>query len=170
MKHPTSLEPSPERHQHDRVTRAADQIVDASGAIGQPWRAEGLLARLERHGDIGPRERMAGEEFARLFQLAALDPLRAADMGPRPPTSIFGGPQRSLWARDQINLALDALGGLHSPCGTCAWFVLGLELSMRDWALREGWGGRPIRPEVAKGTLLGTLGVLAKYFGIRETC
>jgi len=161
-------DPSPSRRQHDRVTRDEEQIADADGAIGQPWRVEGLLARLERHGDIGPRERMAGEEFGRLFHMAALDPLRAADMLHRIPTSIFGGPQRSLGARDQINLALDALGGLHSACGTCAWFVLGLGLSMRDWALRQGWGGRPLRPEVAKGTLIGTLGVLARHFGLRE--
>jgi hypothetical protein len=157
--------PLPERLQHDRITRDNDQVADAAGAIGQPWRVEGLLARLERHGDIGPRERMAGEEFGRLFQLAALDPLRAADMGQRVQAQT-GGPHNSAWAHGKLNLALDALGGLHSPCGTCAWFILGLELSMRDWALREGWGGRPIRPEVAKGTLLGTLGVLAKHFGV----
>lgn len=158
-------EPLPERLQHDRITRAVEQIADAAGAIGLPWRVEGLLARLERHGDIGLRERMAGEEFGRLFQLAALDPLRAADMCQRIPAPV-SGPHRSVLARDRINLALDALGGIHSPCGTCAWFVLGLELSMRDWALREGWGGRSMRPEVAKGTLIGTLGVLAKHFGV----
>lgn len=157
---------TPERRQHDRVTRAADQVADAAGAIGSPWRVEGLLARLERHGDIGVRERMAGEEFRRLFHLAALDPLRAADMGQRMPTSIFGEPHSSARAHTRLNLALDVLGGLHSPCGTCAWFVLGLDLSMRDWALREGWGSRPLRPEVAKGTLIGTLGVLAKHFGV----
>jgi len=39
-------------------------------------------------------------------------------------------------------------------------------LSMREWAMREGWGGRPLREEVAKGTLVGALGVLAKHFGV----
>jgi hypothetical protein len=32
--------------------------------------------------------------------------------------------------------------------------------------LREGWSGRPLREEVAKGILLGALGVLAEHFGL----
>jgi hypothetical protein len=155
-------DPLPERRQHDRVTREAQTLVDAGGNIGLPWRVEGLLAKLERHGAIGPKERHAGEEFGRLFQLAALDPLRAADMLqrlPRPASPAIG----SAFAQRRINLALDALGGLHSPCGACAWFVLGLDMSMREWALRQGWVGKPIREEVAKGVLLGTLGALANH-------
>ena len=154
--------PLPERLQHDRVTREAATIADVVGAIGLPWRVEGLLAKLERHGHIGARERQAGEEFGRLFQLAALDPLRAADMLqrlPRPASPAIG----SAFAQRRINLALDALGGLHSPCGACAWFVLGLDMSMREWALRQGWAGKPLREEVAKGVLLGTLGTLANH-------
>jgi hypothetical protein len=73
-------------------------------------------------------------------------------------------PHGSEWARRRINAALDALGGHMSPCGSCAWFVLGQEMSIRAWAIREKWGGRPIREEVAKGTLIGTLGVLARHF------
>lgn len=158
----TSVGPLPERLQHDRVTRDLETLPDADGAIGLPWRVEGLLAKLERHGHIGARERQAGEEFGRLFQLAALDPLRAADMLlrlPRPASPAIG----SAFAQRRINLALDALGGLHSPCGACAWFVLGLDMSMREWALRQGWAGKPLREEVAKGVLLGTLGTLATH-------
>ena len=157
--------PLPERLQHDRVTRDEQQLADAEGNIGLPWRVEGLLHRLERHGDIGPRERLAGEEFARLFHHAQMAPLRAGDMLTplhRPAAPAIG----TAFAQRNLNLAFDALGGLDSPCGACAWFVLGLELSMRDWALREGWAGRAIRQEVAKGVLLGTLGTLAKHFGV----
>ena len=156
-------EPSPERRQHDRITRAPEQVADADGAIGSPWRAEGLLARLERHGDIGHRERAAGDEFGRLFQLAHLDPLRAADMSTplqRPGTPALSGAN----ARAEIHRALDSLGGLHSPAGCAAWFVLGCELSLRQWALREGWAGRPLREPVAKGILLAALGTLARHF------
>ena len=158
--------PLPERLQHDRVTRDEQQLADAEGNIGLPWRVESLLERLERHGDIGHRERLAGEEFQRLFRLAHLDPLRAGNMmesvhhpGARPGIN-------AAFAQRQVNLSLDAIGGLDSPCGACAWFVLGVELSMRDWAMRKGWAGKPIRQEVAKGVLLGTLGSLAKHFGL----
>ena len=157
--------PLPERLQHDRITRETETIADAVGAIGMPWRVEGLLGRLERHGHIGARERHAGEEFARLFQLAHMDPLRAADIV-REGRGNSAGPHGSERARRRIIAAMDALGGHGSPCATAAWFVLGCELSMREWAMREGWGGRPLREEVAKGTLVGALGVLAKHFGV----
>jgi len=158
--------PLPERHQHDRVTRDATTVADTLGAIGLPFRVEGLLGRLERHGDITAGQRHAGEEFGRLFALAHLDPIRAADLlrGERGGAASTGhGSER---ARRRISAALAALGGHGSPCGSAAWFILGCELSMREWAMREGWGGRPLRPEVAKGTLLGALGVLAKHFGV----
>lgn len=158
------LSPSPERLQHDRITRDTVQIADAAGGIGQPYRVEGLLGRLERHGDIGPAERLAGEKFSELFRAAHLEPLHAADMARRSHTEPAGEPN-GVSAREGVNRALDALGGLHSACGTCAWMVLGCEMSLAAWARREGWGGRPINGHVAKGTLLGALGVLSRHFG-----
>jgi len=159
------IRPSRYRRQHNRVRRVETQIADVDGEIGDPFVAEGLLGRLERNGDIGSRERHAGEEFGRLFQLAHLDPLRAAVIV-REGRGNGAGPHGSERARRRIIAAMDALGGHGSPCATAAWFVLGCELSMREWAMREGWGGRPLREEVAKGTLVGALGVLAKHFGV----
>jgi len=159
--------PTPERQQHDRVTRDSETLADSDGGIGLPWRAESMLERLERNGDIGARERQAGEEFSRLFQLAHLDPLRASDVvrGER----ILAGqgePHGSDRARRRVLAAIDALGGQSSPCGTCAWFVLGCEFTLNAWARREGWGGRCLSQATAKGTLLGALGVLARHFGL----
>ncbi|HJQ56438.1 MAG TPA: hypothetical protein VJ890_06005 [Vineibacter sp.] len=158
--------PTPERQQHNRITREADQVMDSDGGIGLPWRAESMLERMERNGDISHRERHAGEEFGRLFQLAHLDPLRSADARREGAGTKPDEPHGSERARRRVIAALDALGGQSSPCGTCAWFVLGCELSIRAWALREGWGGKPLSPHTAKGTLLGALGVLARHFGM----
>jgi len=158
--------PTPERLAHDRIAQATDTIADADGSIGQPWLVESMLQRMYRRGDIGPPEWRAGEEFARLFRRAHLDPLKATDMGRDSLRSQIGGPHGSDRARRRVMAALDALGGQASPCGSCAWFVLGCEFSVRQWALREGWGGKPLSETVAKGTLLGTLGVLAKHFGL----
>ena len=162
-----SFGPTPERQQHDRVTRDSETLADSDGGIGLPFRAESMLERMERNGDIGSRERHAGEEFARLFHLAHLDPLRASDFagGER----ILAGkaePHGSDRARRRVVAALDALGGPSSPCGSAAWFILGCEFSVRAWALREGWGGKPLPQKVAKGTLIGALGVLARHFGL----
>jgi hypothetical protein len=161
----TDAAPSAERLSHDRIERASEQIADALGSIGLPWKVEGPLARLERSGAIGARERVAGETFQRLFRIAALDPLHAAGMAHRS-HAVTEEALTGVWARERVNRALDALGGLGSPCGSCAWFVLGMQLSVREWAMREGWGGRPVSPHVAKGTLCGTLGVLVRHFGL----
>ena len=39
---------------------------------------------------------------------------------------------------------MDALGGDDSPAGSCVWFVVGLEMAVREWAARSGWSGRPV--------------------------
>jgi len=158
------IEPSPQRRQHDRISRDAAQLADSAGLIGVPWRAEGLLARLERHGDIGRRERSAGELFAELFHLAHLDPLRAADMGQRT-LSATTGVHSSERARQRIGAALDTLGGLDSLCGSCAWHIVGAEMTLAEWALRQRWAGKRIMPTTAKGVLLATLSQLSRHFG-----
>ena len=43
-----------------------------------------------------------------------------------------------------------------------------MQTSIREWALRQGWGGRPVRQESAQGILVAALGVLAKHYGIRD--
>jgi hypothetical protein len=60
-----------------------------------------------------------------------------------------------------VHQAMGALGGLSSPGGSCVWHVVGLQRSMREWAMRQGWGGRPVRQDQAQGILLAALGVLA---------
>ena len=155
----------PERLQHGRVERARETLADASGGIGRPYLAEGLLGTLERRGQIGPEQRLAGEQFAEWFRLAALDPLRAADMGQRIPSGMPASGVAIEHARRRVNAALDACGGMGSPCGCACWYILGLELSVAEFARREGWAGRPMRHETAKHLLVGALSVLAVHFG-----
>lgn len=35
----------------------------------------------------------------------------------------------------------------------------------REWAIRQGWGGRPVDQKEAKGILVAALGVLGRHFG-----
>jgi hypothetical protein len=56
--------------------------------------------------------------------------------------------------------------GANSPAGSCAWHVLGCGRSVREWALRQGWGGRPVRQEQAQGMLVAALGLLAVHYGL----
>jgi hypothetical protein len=157
-------EPSSERRQHNRITRDDRQLADAAGLIGNPWRVEGLLARLERHGNISRRQRAAGDQFAVLFQLAHLDPLRAGDMGQRIVVQTRAGAHSSERARRRVVEALDALGGISGELGCCAWYVIGCEMPLAEWIRRQEWAGKPVGPQVAKGLLIGTLTVLARHF------
>jgi hypothetical protein len=68
-----------------------------------------------------------------------------------------------------VSKSLQASGGLSSPAGSCVWHVVGLQHSVREWAMRQGWGGRPVRQEQAQGILIAALGMVAAHFGYVET-
>jgi hypothetical protein len=46
--------------------------------------------------------------------------------------------------------------------------VAGHGCSIREWALRQGWGGRAVRVEQAQGILVAALGVLAGTYGYQR--
>ena len=100
---------------------------------------------------------------------ATIRPLHAADAaaGRRTAPGILTDAQ--LDARRRVGNALDALGGLGSPAGSCVWHVVGLQRSIREWAMRQGWAARPVRVEQAQGILVAALGVLARRYGYRRS-
>jgi hypothetical protein len=63
----------------------------------------------------------------------------------------------------------EALGGNSRSAGSCVWHVVGLQRSVREWAIRQGWGGRPVRQEQAHGILIAALGMLAAHSGYKLT-
>jgi hypothetical protein len=71
--------------------------------------------------------------------------------------------ERQLDARRRVHKSLEALGGISSPAGSCVWHVVGLQRSVREWVIRQGWGGRPVRQEQAQGILVAALGMLATH-------
>lgn len=94
--------------------------------------------------------------------------LRIPGCGPSDQLEL-GLTERQIEARRQLHEAIAAVGGLGSPAGSCVWHVLGCERSVREWAQREGWGGRPIGHAQAQGILIATLGVLAQFYGPNST-
>jgi hypothetical protein len=63
---------------------------------------------------------------------------------------------------------MQALGGISGPTGSCVWHIVGLQRSVRERAIRQGWNGRPVRHEQAQGILVAALGMLAAHFGYGE--
>jgi hypothetical protein len=142
---------------------------DPDGRIVVHHRTVDTLGKMLRAGTIDEAMHDAAKDFQADFIVASLDPLRALPIlrvpgtGREPDMS-----ERQLHAKRRVHEAMQALGGLSSPAGSCAWHVVGLQRSVREWALRQGWGGRPVRQEQAQGILVAALGMLAAHVGHGE--
>lgn len=161
------LEPTRERRAQGPIERLVAPIEDTRGEWSRPLHAVDTLTAMLREGSIGAPERAAGLRFHDLFRLAHLDGLFASDttrLGVILANGSNGrGVEGNEMARLQILSALDALGGIQSPGGSCAWYVLGCELPLTRWAV-QGWAGRRVSRLAASGVLITDLGILRAYF------
>lgn len=136
---------------------------DPDGRIVVHHRTVDSLGKMLKTGTISQEMFDVAQDFQASFIIANLDTLRALPIlrvpgsGRDPDLN-----ERQLHARWRVDKTLAALGGIGSPAGSCVWHVVGLQQSIREWALRQGWGGRPVRQEQAQGILVAALGVLAK--------
>lgn len=140
--------------------------ADPDGRPVVHHRVVDTLGRMLKAGTITAGMHDAARDFQASFTIASYDP-------PVCPTldRLGGAGSRAdltdlqLDARRRVMLSLDVLGGLGSPAGDCVWHVVGLQCSIREWAMRKGWGGKPIGEKQAQGILIAALGVLAAYYG-----
>jgi hypothetical protein len=143
--------------------------VGPDGRVVTHHRLVDSLARMLKSGTINEAMHDAARDFQAAFTIANLDPIRAAPLVRVP--GAGGKPdlnERQIDARRQVHEAMQALGGIGSPAGSCVWHVVGLQRSVREWAIRQGWGGRPVRQEQAQGILIAALGMLAARLGYGE--
>jgi hypothetical protein len=142
---------------------------DPDGRIVYHHRTVDTLGKMLGAGTITAEMHDAAKDFEAAFIVANLDPLRALPILRVPGTGREQDlNERQLHARRRVHTALQALGGISSPAGSCVWHVVGLQHSVREWAIRQGWNGRPVRQEQAQGILVAALGVLATHFGYGE--
>jgi hypothetical protein len=142
---------------------------DPDGRIVVHHRTVDTLGKMLRAGTITPEMHDAAKDFQAAFIIANLDPIRALPMLRVPGTGREPDlNERQVDARRRVHEALQALGGLSSPAGSCVWHVVGLQRSVRELGVRQGWGGRLVRPEQAQGMLIAALGMLAVHFGSGE--
>ena len=139
---------------------------DPEGRIVYHHRTVDTLGKMLKAGTITHEMHDVAQNFRAAFIVASLDQLRALPILRVPGTGREPDlNERQLHARHRVHNALEALGGLSSPAGSCVWHVVGLQRSVREWAIRQGWGGRPVRQEQAQGILIAALGMLARHFG-----
>ncbi len=144
--------------------------ADPDGRPVVHHRTVDTLGIMLRAGTITKAMHDAARDFQAQFTIARFDVVRCMPLV-RVPSG--GGPgdltDAQVDARRRLGKALDALGGLGSPAGSCVWHVVGLQRSIREWAMRQGWGGRPVRVEQAQGILVAALGVLAGWYGYERS-
>jgi hypothetical protein len=154
------------------LEQAAFVVRDRRHTYGQPrdlfeqiakrWSFVLGLGKMLRAGTISQEMHDAARAFQTSFAIANLDPIRTTPFLRVP--GAGGEPdlnERQLDARRRVHAALQALGGINSPAGSCLWHVAGCGCSIREWAIRRGWSGRSVRQEQAQGILIAALGVLA---------
>ena len=143
--------------------------ADPDGRPVLRHRVVNTLGKMLRAGTITPEMHDAAKDFQAAFIVANLDPLRALPILRVPGTGREPElNERQLDARRRVHEVLQALGGISSPAGSCMWHVVGLQRSVREWAMQQGWSGRPVRQEQAQGILVAALGVLAAHYGYSE--
>ena len=131
------------------------------------YRTVDTLALMLRNGSITGAMHDAGQQFSQDFARAF-----ASGVASSRPDGLSAGTapgqmmiERNAGAARAVRDALDAVGGSGSPAGSALWYVAGLQMSIRDWALRDGWNGKRVEKSEAKGILVAALGVLARYYG-----
>ena len=161
-----ALGPSKWRLQHGGFSEPVREADPDTGVPVQHRRAVDTLGRMLANGSITPQMHEAGCIFRTLFRSAAIDSMSTSQLIRLPGSTADRLSNRQLDARRRLLEALDALGGHDSPAGSCIWFVVGLEMSVREWAARRGWSGRQVPQPIAGGMLVAGLGILAMHFGL----
>jgi hypothetical protein len=159
-------QPTKWRLQHGGFTAPVREADPDTGSTVVHRRAVDTLGMMLANGTITQEMHDAGGYFRTLFRRAALDGMPRSQLMRLSGKAAADPSDRTIDARRRIAEALDLLGGHDSAAGSCAWYVLGLETSVREWAMRQGWGGRPVAPPQAQGMLVATLSVLAGHFGL----
>jgi len=157
--------PSLWRQQHDPVTAPIRGSDPETGRPVTHRRMVDTLGQMLANGSISPAMHDAGCTFRSQFRAAMLDGMRVSAL-----VRVSGGSgdTSTEWqaaARGRIADALALFGGGDSACGSCLWHVVGMECSVREWAGRQGWGGRSIHHVQGQGILVAALNVLAVHYG-----
>ncbi len=131
------------------------------------YRTVDTLALMLRNGSITGAMHDAGQQFSQDFARAFASGVASSRLDGLPAGTTPGQMmvEKNAGAARAVRDALEAVGGSGSPAGSALWYVAGLQMSIRDWAQREGWNGRRQDRDEAKGYLVAALGVLARYYG-----
>ena len=152
-------------HRQDDVLEPVYE-ADPDGRPVVHHRTVDTLGIMLRAGTITKDMHDAARDFQAQFTIARFDVVRlhAARCDCRAAAAAAISPtRRSTPAAASARHWTRSAGSAARPA-SCVWHVVGLQRSIREWAMRQGWGGRPVRVEQAQGILVAALGVLAGHY------
>ena len=158
--------PSRWRLQHGAVSEPLRGQDPETGRPATQRRMVDTLGQMLTNGSITPAMHEAGCMFRTQFRAAMLDSIRVSALIRVSGGSDDGPTEYQAAARRRVAEALSLFGGTDTACGSCLWHVVGLEGSVREWAGRQGWCGRPINHVQGQGILVAALNVLAVHYGL----
>ena len=132
---------------HGSSRRELEEVreVDPDGRIVVHHRTRRFARSMRKSGAIDAGHVRRSTRLPGRLHVANLDPLRALSILRVPGTGREPDlNERQLDARRRVHAAMRVLGGIASPAGSCVWHVVGLQRSVREWAMRQGWCGRPV--------------------------
>lgn len=156
--------PSRWRLQHAAVSELIRSQDPETGRPATQRRMVDSLGLMLANGSITPAMHEAGSMFRTQFRAAMLDSIRVSALVRVSGGGDDGPTERQSAARHRVADALAMFGGADTACGSCLWHVVGMECSVREWAGRQGWGGRPINHVQGQGILVAALSVLAVHY------
>ena len=162
---PRAVTRAPVIQHHDDILEPIYE-ADPDGRPVVHHRVVDTIGRMLRAGNITREMCDAARDFAATFTIARFDPVVCMSLDRLPGSSNLADlTDAQVDARRRVGEAIDALGGLGSPADGCVWHVVGMQRSIREWSMRQGWGGRPIGEKQAHGILVAALGMLARHYG-----
>ena len=164
--HDDLAKPTKWRLQHGGFSEPIREADPETRSPVQHRRAVDTLGVMLANNTITREMHDAGAQFRIHFRVAALDGMRTSQLLRMPGGNAVPLNEHQASARARVASVLDALGGSDSAAGSCVWHVVGLECSVREWAMRQGWGGRTVPATQAQGMLVAALSVLAAHYGL----
>lgn len=158
--------PTKWRLQHGGLGEPVHHADPATGAPVVHHRAVDTLGLMLANGTISPEMFEAAAMFRAKFRTAALDGIHVMPVLRISGNTGDGLTEHQMASRERVAAAIMALGGFDSAAGSVVWHVVGLESSVREWAMRQGWGGRRVAPPHAQGMLVAALSTLAGHYGL----
>ncbi|QDO99092.1 hypothetical protein FNB15_18255 [Ferrovibrio terrae] len=148
------------RAKHATTTAVIYELVPGT-TRNEARTAEVVIGDLDimfNKGQITAAQLAIAKRFRNEFDLAHLDPLRAADLGRLPGGKASNTSERIQRAKDFVWECLQTVGGASSQPGIALWYLVGAGHSQRETARRIApWATAPY----AAGLAVAALNVLA---------